>query len=363
VKKSDVKVGIFVLMGILLSGVVVFLIGSERRLFSSSVEYTTRFGDVQGLSKGAPVRMGGVRIGQVIDVSYGDATDPSVHVVLEVVKEDAPRIRSDSVARVTDKGLLGDKMIIITPGTKGERLPPGGDIPSEDPKDFMGRVDKIAEQAEATMRDVSTVAGELADENLHKDIRESAHSLNVLLKQLTEGDGYPQRLINSKEEADRISRVVDGLDEASVEVTATLREVRGAVQQVRHGPGFAHDVLFGDGPAKEIGQFGAAAEEVALVLRGVREGNGFAHDVLFGGERNTDDALKNITQMTADLRDIIRDVKQGKGTIGALLVDPSIYEDLKRVLGNVERNAVLRALVRYSIKRDEDRKDPEVGEK
>ena len=60
------------------------------------------------------------------------------------------------------------------------------------------------------------------------------------------------------------------------------------------------------------------------------------------------------------LRDIVRGVKQGKGTVGALLVDPSIYEDLKRVLGNVERNSVLRALVRYSIRRDEQA--PEVKE-
>jgi phospholipid/cholesterol/gamma-HCH transport system substrate-binding protein len=360
VKKGDVKVGIFVFVGVVLSGFVVFLIGSERRLFSSATEYRTRFADVQGLSKGAPVRMGGVRIGQVLDVTYGDPSDPSVHVRLEVVDEDAARVRSDSLAQIADKGLLGDKMIVITPGTKGDPIPPGGEIPAEDPKNLMDRFDRIAEQAESTMKDVSSVAGELADERLHEDIRESAHSLNVLLKQLTEGDGYPQRFINSAEEADRISRVVDGLDEASQELTVTLREVRGAVHRVRTGPGFAHDVLYGDGPSREIAQFGAAAEEVALVLRGIREGNGFAHDVLFGGDQNTQDAMSNITQMTADLRDIIRNVKNGKGTIGALLVDPSIYDDLKRVLGNVERNAVLRALVRYSIKRDEDREEPAV---
>jgi hypothetical protein len=34
------------------------------------------------------------------------------------------------------------------------------------------------------------------------------------------------------------------------------------------------------------------------------------------------------------------------------LVDPSVYEDLKMLLGNVQRNQALRALVRYSIQRD-----------
>jgi phospholipid/cholesterol/gamma-HCH transport system substrate-binding protein len=49
-------------------------------------------------------------------------------------------------------------------------------------------------------------------------------------------------------------------------------------------------------------------------------------------------------------------MKAGRGTIGALLVDPSVYEDIKSLVGNVERNQVLRALVRYSIKQDEGQK-------
>ena len=59
--------------------------------------------------------------------------------------------------------------------------------------------------------------------------------------------------------------------------------------------------------------------------------------------------------MSDDLRVVVANVRQGKGTIGGLLVDPSIYEDLKAIVGNVERNQVLRALVRYSIKEGEQR--------
>jgi phospholipid/cholesterol/gamma-HCH transport system substrate-binding protein len=64
--------------------------------------------------------------------------------------------------------------------------------------------------------------------------------------------------------------------------------------------------------------------------------------------------------MSKDLRHIVADVRAGKGTIGALLVDPSVYEDVKMLLGNVERNKTLRALVRYSIKRDEKAPSVEV---
>ena len=53
-------------------------------------------------------------------------------------------------------------------------------------------------------------------------------------------------------------------------------------------------------------------------------------------------------------------MKAGRGTIGGLLVDPSIYEDVKTLVGNVERNQVLRALVRYSIKQNDGRPHAEV---
>ena len=116
--------------------------------------------------------------------------------------------------------------------------------------------------------------------------------------------------------------------------------------------GFAHDVIYGDVPTQTLVKFGDAAEEVALTLRGVREGDGLAHSLLYGGDE-TEDMMGNFTAISRDLRHIVADVRSGKGTIGALLVDPSVYEDVKMILGNVQRNRTLRALVRYSITRDE----------
>jgi len=63
--------------------------------------------------------------------------------------------------------------------------------------------------------------------------------------------------------------------------------------------------------------------------------------------------MTNVDAMSDDMRAIVSNIRGGKGTLGALLVDPSIYEDLKTLIGNVDRNQVLRALVRYSIKQDD----------
>lgn len=356
------KVGLFVFVGLVLSALVIFLIGDERRLFSTSVNFTTKFADVQGLKEGAPIRMGGIDIGHVDSVAYGaDPLDTTIYVSLNIVRAEAGRIKRDSVAKITTKGLLGDKMIEITKGQVRENVPPGGEIPGEEPGDMLGKVSGMAGKAETTMNNIERLSAELAKEELHRDLRESVASANALLKGVNDGEGYAKRLLVDKDEAERISRLVTSLDRSSHEINTTLRSINAILARVEKGPGFAHDVIYGDGPSKEITQFGAAAQEVATTLKAVRESDSFVHDALYGGKGGGAEALSNVTAMTADLRAIVADVRKGKGTVGALLVDPSVYEDLKVVLGNVQRNDVLRSLVRYSIKEDEQKKPPVVG--
>ena len=101
-----------------------------------------------------------------------------------------------------------------------------------------------------------------------------------------------------------------------------------------------------------VAQVGRAAGELATTLAQVRSGNGIAHSVLFGDDA-TQQLVGDLNTITRDVRDLVDGLRAGKGTLGALMVDPSVYEDVKMLLGNVERNKALRALVRYSIQKDE----------
>jgi phospholipid/cholesterol/gamma-HCH transport system substrate-binding protein len=358
----NLKVGIFVLAGLVFSAVVIFLIGDERRLFSSSVPFRAEFADVQGLKSGAPVQMGGLDIGHVGNVGYGSKTeDTTIYVEIEIVKSEAGRIKIDSLAKISTKGLLGDKMIEITKGLKADVRKPGELIPSDMSPGMLDRVSAIGDKAGEAIDNVNKVTASLADEKLQRDLHESVASVNVVLKQVAEGDGYPHLLLTDKAEAARISRTLDDLNRTANELSLTLASVREVVGRVKSGPGFAHDVVYGDGPQKEIAQFGGAANEVAITLKGIREADSLVHDAVYGGKGNGAEALANVNAITADLRVIMAGIRQGKGTVGALLVDPSVYEDMKLVLGNVERNDVLRALVRYSIKQDEKKPAVTVG--
>jgi phospholipid/cholesterol/gamma-HCH transport system substrate-binding protein len=358
----NLKVGLFVLTGLIFSGLVIFLIGDERRLFETAVEYKTTFTDVQGLKAGAPIRMGGVDIGHVSKVGYdeGRDDDATIWVTLNVVRSEAKRIKTDSDVKVVDKGLLGDKMIEITVG-KGSVAPRDKPLHSVEPEGLMTKINGMAGEASGVLQDVHKLSGSLADEKLSRDLHRSVASLDAILGQIQNGDGYPHRFLTDKAEADRISHMIENLDRTAAEATAALAEVRQVAFRVKNGPGFTHDVIYGDGPQKEIAAFGFAAQEAGLALKGIRESESFAHDALYGGKGSGAKALDNVVAITDDLRVITAGIRQGKGTVGAFLVDPSVYEDLKIVLGNVERNDVLRALVRYSIKQDEKKPDVKVG--
>lgn len=361
-RSRDIKVGIFVLAGLIVSGLVVFLIGDERRLFDSSVQFQTSFNDVQGLRADAPIRMGGIDIGHVAEVGYGDNPgDTTVYVTLDIVKSESGRIKTDAVAKVVAKGLLGDKMMEITKGSAPDSVPPGGKITGEEPSDMFGKVGDMAAKADAALANIERASEAIADERLHTDLRDGIHNLNVVLTHVAKGDGYVNRLLADEKEAARISAALDSLNRTSVELESTLRSVRGITARIEQGPGFAHEVIYGPGPQKQVEQFGNAAAEVATTLEGIRKSDSLVHDMIYGGKGDGAEALANVTAITADLRVITGNLKAGKGTIGALLVDPSVYEDMKQVLGNVQRNDVLRALVRYSIKQDEKKAPVQVG--
>jgi phospholipid/cholesterol/gamma-HCH transport system substrate-binding protein len=363
--KREVIVGAFVLFGLAVTGASIYVIGQERRVFDPKIEYQASFPDVQGLKPGAPVRLGGVDIGTVISVRHGPNTqDDRLYVKMEIVREEASRIREDSTARVANKGLLGDKMMEITPGTPGRaQLPPGSAVHSEDPPDYtnlLNQVGEVAKKTEAIATNLEKTTATFADEGMRSDMRESMRSVTVILNNVAQSKGYAGKLLNDPAEAERISQTFAKLDQTAARMNGAIDGFNKIINQVNHGPGFAHSLVYDEEGTKTLKQIGGAADEVAQSLKGIREGNGLARGLLYGGP-GQEKANENLTAMSGDLRAIVADVRAGKGTIGGLLVDPSIYEDMKSLLGNVQRNDVLRALVRYSIKEDEKRPKVEVA--
>jgi phospholipid/cholesterol/gamma-HCH transport system substrate-binding protein len=350
-------VGLFVGLGLALTMAAIFLIGETRGLWQSKVDYTTAFQNVSGLKPGAPVRMGGLDIGAVTSVNHSsNPGDARVFVSLSIARREVSRIRTDTVASVLAKGLLGDKMIELTVGSpSAPPLDPKQLIPSEEPSDVLAAANKVAEATEQAIQKLGPLAEALGDPKLAADIKGSMADLHALLDATVHGDGTIHRLFFDHREADELGQLLTRLDSASARLDGILVDTQDVTTHVRQGPGIAHAVIYDGEMSKNAA---GALAEVHEDLRAIREGNGLAHALLYG-DSDTQHVVSNLNAMSDDLRAIVGDIRRGKGTLGALLVDPTIYEDLKSVVGNVGRNEVLRALVRYSIKADERRPSPQ----
>ena len=350
----QLKVGLFVLFGLVFAGISVFLIGENRSMWSSKVEYRAAFADVAGLKPGAPVRMGGVNVGLVTEVAHAtDERDPKIYVKISVVRTESVRVREDTIARVVNKGLLGDKMIELTSDGKGPKLDAEKQLlKTEEPIDFQKYITKfegIANKAESAVDNIERATRPLSDPQFSEDLQTSVHSLRVILEGVAKNDSAAHRVLIDPRSGQQISAILGNLAGA----TADLHD---ASQHLRAGPGIAHALLY-DGKMSENASGSLA--ELHADLKAVRQGNGLAHALIYG-DSSSQKIMGNVNAISSDFRAIVSNVRKGKGTVGALLVDPTIYEDIKRLVGNLERNQVLRSLVRYSIEADEAKKTPSV---
>lgn len=364
-KGRSAKVGVFVLIGIVVATISVFLIGDNRRMWDRKATFHAKFNDVVGLKPGSVVRMGGLDVGSVKSVRHADdPRDPAIYVTIDVAREEATRVWPDTKARIVGKGLLGDKMVELVGGdpSKGPAKD-GSFIESEaEPGDMAKTMEKfqdVAKKADETMAAVKKTSETLADPQLAEDLHGSVNSLRLILDGVAKEPGVAHKMIFDPEEGRRVDRILANLDATTANLNATTANVRAISERAKTGPGLVHTLIYDEKTAESTA---GTLAEVHGALKRMREGNGLAHAVIYGDDENSSQkVMANLGAMSDDLREIVHDIRQGRGTIGALLVDPSVYEDIKQLVGNVERNQVLRALVRYSIKQNEsDRPHAEV---
>jgi phospholipid/cholesterol/gamma-HCH transport system substrate-binding protein len=285
-------------------------------------------------------------------------------VTIDVSREEATRVWPDTKARIVGKGLLGDKMVELAGGdpSKGPAKD-GSFIESEaEPGDMAKTMEKfqdVAKKADETMAAVKKTSESLADPQLAADLHGSVKSLRMILDGVAKEPGVAHKMIFDPEEGRRVDRILANLDATTANLNATTANVRALTDRAKTGPGLVHTLIYDEKTAESTA---GTLAEVHGALKRMREGNGLAHAVIYGDDENSSQkVMANLGAMSDDLREIVHDIRQGRGTIGALLVDPSVYEDIKQLVGNVERNQVLRALVRYSIKQNEsDRPHAEV---
>lgn len=121
---AAVKLGIFALVTLLATGLLAFTIGNVS--FGPRTSYTAVFSDATGLRSGDEVRIAGVRVGQVEDVSL--TRDDHAAVTFDV--DAARRLPSGVQVQIRYRNLVGERYVALAEGPGSSRtLRPGAVIP------------------------------------------------------------------------------------------------------------------------------------------------------------------------------------------------------------------------------------------
>ena len=137
--RTEIMVGIFVLVGVLCLGYVAIRLGKLEVLSNSGYVLYADFASVAGLKNGDPVEIAGVKVGRVESLSLADE---KARLGLRI--DEHVKLTEDVIASVRARGLIGDKFILLSPGASDKIIPPGGKIRETDsPPDLIDLVSKV----------------------------------------------------------------------------------------------------------------------------------------------------------------------------------------------------------------------------
>ncbi|PZR17593.1 MAG: MCE family protein [Archangium gephyra] len=351
-KRVIIRAGLFIALGLALAGIVVFVIGKERRLFEEQNVYTGAFENVDGLALDSPVRLGGLNVGKVSKISFApDLGDKRIIVQMEISNRFQERIREDSVARIAGRGVLGDKAIDISLGSpdkavvanKGElKTGTSGDISS-----LLKATGEVVDNVVSITRDLRTGVQSYTNDEITNDISQFIRSARNIASEIETGKGAAHTLIYDKRTSDDLKLIISRASEVALRLDGAVTKVDQLLGDIKNGEGSLHALIYDKKVANAVTDLGNAADELAKIIHDAKNSkDGAVYQLVYGDAKTL---MADLSQSAADVKAITTKIKAGEGTLGAVINDPTVYEDLKEVLGNIKRNRVLRELVRLSI--------------
>ena len=250
-------------------------------------------------------------------------------------------------------GVLGDQLINITVG-RAAAIAPGGRIgtsPSimEELNLFKGRLDDITEKVDRGLAGLAGLFSALNNENTKKDLQQIIGNVNELSGQIKEGKGLVGALFNDRQYKEEFGLTMRSLRHSASQLDGALtsvnREVEPAVKNVSRATSSIAELVDTLNDPKNNSVLARAIRDDQMG-EDVQRAVGSAADAL----GSTKEAVADVQSLVAEISESVR---SGEGTLGKLIKDPKAYDDLVKILGNVERNNVIKKLVRFVLEKDE----------
>lgn len=201
---QKIKTGAFVILCLLLLLAIIFLIGRQKNMFGETFAVYANFKNISGLKEGNYVRYAGINAGTVDNISI--LNDTTVVVMMLLKKDIKPYIKEDGVASIGSDGLMGDKLVVISPGSPSAPLvKTRGTIKASNPVDvdrIVSNLSKISDNAEA-------LTGNLAS----------------VMTKINNGEGSFGRLVND----DKLVKNLEGTLSSAKETVGTVKKTASSV--------------------------------------------------------------------------------------------------------------------------------------
>jgi phospholipid/cholesterol/gamma-HCH transport system substrate-binding protein len=171
--------------------------------------------------------------------------------------------------------------------------------------------------------------------------------LHGILDEVATGNGALHAVIYDPKTGDEVKALVASASQVARRLDGAVTQVQGMLEEVRSGSGTAHALIYGSEGKAAFSALADAATEVGALVHDVKASkNSAVHALLLGDSK---DVVDDLAAAAKHLEALTARIDRGEGSLGALVNDPTAYEDLKTILGNVQRNKLLRELVRLTI--------------
>lgn len=216
---NKLRLGIFISLGILLLILGIYFIGERQQLFRNVFRLSAIFKNVSGLQIGNNVRLSGVNIGTIDNIRIISDTSVSVEIIID---EDARQfIKKDAVASIGSEGLMGNKALIINPGTGGKkRIEDGDRIATSMPID----IDEILLSLKTTIDNTSQITSDLA--SMTMNIESGKGTLGRLIMDKEWRENFELTFINLKKASNEVRILMEktnDIDDVLLSVKETIK--------------------------------------------------------------------------------------------------------------------------------------------
>lgn len=215
-KKSGLtwKLGMFVIIGLAVFASAIYFVGKQKNLFGSTLHLKAKFKTVSGLKVGNNVRFSGINVGTVSEIEL--TSDTSVMVVLLIKKQVQQFIKTDATASIGSDGLMGDKVLTISPGTIANSQVKDGDlINSKKPIDM----EDVMSSLKTSVDNAGIITAQLAQ----------------FTSKMNSGNGALSKLISDEEFSNSLKTTLTNLENSSNEFakfTVKMNDGKGALSKL-----------------------------------------------------------------------------------------------------------------------------------